>query len=122
MTAATFLLVLVSVSLNALAQVVLRKAMTVGTFPPAREVLALGSALAGNIWLWAGMICYAASIGLWLVVLSRVEVSAAYPMLSIGYVIAAILGVMFLGENVGLARASGIALIGIGVLMVARTA
>lgn len=122
MSSATFLLVLISVSLNALAQVVLRKAMTVGTLPPASEVIALGTALIGNAWLWAGMTCYAASIGLWLVVLGRVEVSAAYPMLSIGYVIAAVLGVMFLGENVGLARASGIALIGAGVFMVSRTA
>ena len=122
MNFATFALVLVSVSLNALAQVVLRKAMTVGTLPPASEVVALGVALASNIWLWAGMACYAASIGLWLVVLGRVEVSAAYPMLSIGYVIAAVLGLVFLGEQVGPMRMAGIALIGAGVLVVARTA
>ena len=122
MNFATFTLVLVSVSLNALAQVVLRKAMTVGTLPPAHEVVALGFALASNLWLWAGMACYAASIGLWLVVLKRVEVSAAYPMLSIGYVIAAVLGLVFLGEQVGPMRIAGIALIGAGVVMIARTA
>lgn len=122
MNFATFTLVLVSVSLNALAQVVLRKAMTVGTLPPAHEVVALGFALASNLWLWAGMACYAASIGLWLVVLGRVEVSAAYPMLSIGYVIAAVLGLVFLGEQVGPMRIAGIALIGAGVVMIARTA
>jgi multidrug transporter EmrE-like cation transporter len=119
---ATFGLVLFSVSLNALAQVVLRKAMTGPPLPPASDVVALGFALAGNIWLWAGMLCYAASIGLWLVVLSRVEVSAAYPMLSIGYVIAAVLGFFFLGETVGIERIAGIAMIGAGVMLVARTA
>lgn len=122
MNAATFLLVLVSVSLNALAQVVLRKAMTVGALPPVRDVAPFVLALAGNAWLWAGMLCYAASIGIWLAVLSRMEVSAAYPMLSIGYVIAAVLGVSFLGESVGAVRAAGIALICTGVVVVGRTA
>lgn len=122
MTAALFALVLVSVSLNALAQVVLRKAMTAGPLPPAAEVLALGMALVTNMWLWLGMACYAASIGLWLAVLSRVQVSAAYPMLSIGYIIAAVLGVAFLGEQVGATRAAGIALICLGVFVVGRTA
>ena len=57
-----------------------------------------------------------------LVVLSRVEVSAAYPMLSIGYVLAAVMGYFFLGESVGVERMAGIALICGGVLLVARTA
>jgi multidrug transporter EmrE-like cation transporter len=122
MNAATFALVLFSVSLNAMAQVVLRKAMTAGPLPPASDVVALSFALVGNLWLWAGMACYAASIGLWLIVLSRVEVSAAYPMLSIGYVIAAVMGFFFLGENVGIERIAGIALIGAGVMLVARAA
>lgn len=122
MNAATFAIVLISVSLNALAQVVLRKAMTGPPLPAISDTIAFGFALAGNLWLWAGMVCYAASIGLWLVVLSRTEVSAAYPMLSIGYVIAAVLGVAFLGETVGIERIAGIALIGAGVMLVARTA
>lgn len=122
MNAATFTLVLLSVSLNALAQVVLRKAMTGPPLPPTSQVMALGLALVGNIWLWAGMVCYAASIGLWLAVLAKVEVGAAYPMLSIGYVIAAVLGFLFLGESLGAARIAGIGLIGVGVVMIARTA
>jgi multidrug transporter EmrE-like cation transporter len=68
------------------------------------------------------MTCYAASIELRLAVLSRVQVSVAYPMLSMGYVIAAVLGVIFLGENVGIARAGEILLICAGVYLVARTA
>lgn len=119
----TFALVLVSVSLNALAQVALRKAMLVlKTTPLPSELVAMGLTVAGNIWLWAGMACYAASIGIWLAVLARVPVSMAYPMLSIGYVIAAVLGVTFLGETVNWYRGSGIALICVGVFLVARSA
>lgn len=122
MTAATFLLILFSVSLNATAQILLRKAMTIGARPPLSETLALGLSLISNVWLWAGMMAYAVSIGSWLAVLSRVQVSMAYPMLSVGYVIAAFLGIMFLGESIGMARWGGIVLICLGVVLVARTA
>jgi multidrug transporter EmrE-like cation transporter len=122
MSLGLFGLIFVSVSLNAMAQVVLRKAMLAGPIPPVSEPVALVLALIGNLWLWAGMVCYALSIGLWLAVLSKAPVSVAYPMLSIGYVIAAVMGVFFLGEAVGAARALGIALICVGVVFVARTA
>jgi multidrug transporter EmrE-like cation transporter len=58
----------------------------------------------------------------WLKVLSRVDVSYAYPMLSIGYVVAALAGRMFFGEPVDLIRWAGIVTIGIGVWLITRTA
>jgi drug/metabolite transporter (DMT)-like permease len=123
MSLSTFLLIVVSVTLNALAQVALRKAMLVADgVPSIRQPVQLALALSGNVWLWGGMTCYAVSIGLWLAVLARAPVSVAYPMLSIGYVIAAALGVTFLGETVGVARIAGIALICGGVFLIARTA
>lgn len=117
-----FLLILASVSLNAMAQVALRKAMTIGALPPVSQVVAMGVALVTNHWLWLGMFLYAASIGLWLSVLRRVEVGAAYPMQSIGFVIAALFGAMFLHESLTPGRMLGIALIGVGVFVVSRTA
>lgn len=123
MNFALFLLIVVSVSLNSLAQVTLRKAMLyAGTLPPVGEPLRLAGALLTNPWLWGGMACYAFSILLWLAVLARTQVSVAYPMLSIGYVLAAVLGVMFLGETVGMMRAGGIALICLGVVFVSMSA
>ncbi len=118
-----FLMIVVSVSLNALAQLVLRKAMlTLGVLPPPTQVLNFALTLLRNPWLWAGMGCYAASIGIWLAVLARVPVSLAYPMLSIGYVVAAVLGVVFLREAVGVSRALGIGVICVGVFLVSRSA
>ncbi|MGH7155332.1 MAG: EamA family transporter, partial [Acetobacteraceae bacterium] len=60
--------------------------------------------------------------GLWLAVLSRVPVSAAYPMISIGFVIVALLGWAFLGETLTPTRVAGIAFICCGVLLVSRSA
>lgn len=75
-----------------------------------------------NPWFIAAMGCYAVSIGVWLVVLSRLEVSAACPLLSIGHVITAVVGFCFLGESVTISRVAGTALICAGPVFIARSA
>lgn len=123
MNASSFALIVLSVSLNATAQIFLRKAMLiVGTIPSFGEPLTLLWTFMRNIYLWGGLACYAASIVLWLAVLSSNQVSVAYPMLSIGYVIAAILSFLLLGEQLPLVRIGGIALICAGVILITRTA
>ena len=120
---ATFLTALASVSLNALAQICLRKTMlAAGAVPAASsQWLQYGLSISLNPWMIAGLACYAVSILVWLAVLAKLEVSVAYPLLSIGYVIAAVVGFFFLGENVTLARVGGIALICGGLFFIARS-
>ena len=124
MQVATLTLATVSVSFNAMAQIALRKAMvavgTQGTM--AGELMAFVVSVLLNVWFVAGMGCYALSIGLWLIVLSKLEVSLAYPLLSIGYIITAVVGFFFLNENVGLLRVCGIALISVGLVLISKSA
>ena len=68
------------------------------------------------------MTCYALSIGIWLIVLGKTEVSVAYPLLSIGFIITAIIGYFYLDESVSLTRIAGIALICFGIVVVSRSA
>jgi drug/metabolite transporter (DMT)-like permease len=68
-----------------------------------------------------GLACYAISVVVWIVALSRVEVSIAYPMLSVGYVVNALLATWLFGEAVGPQRWLGIAVILVGVTLVARS-
>jgi multidrug transporter EmrE-like cation transporter len=116
-------LILTSVSLNALAQILLKQGMvSIGRFEfVAGQVSVLLPKIAFNPFVIGGMGCYALSIGLWLVVLSRVEVSAAYPFLSVGYIIAAAAGYWLFEENLGVARVLGIALICCGVVLISRS-
>jgi drug/metabolite transporter (DMT)-like permease len=114
-------LILSSVSLNALAQVVLRKAMLLMLPLGASASFQFARKLLSNPYLWAGLCCYTLSIGLWLAVLSKVQVSIAYPMLSIGYIIAAVLGGLFLQESIGTYRILGIAVICVGVILISRS-
>jgi multidrug transporter EmrE-like cation transporter len=52
--------------------------------------------------------------------LTRVDVTIAYPMLSIGYVIAALLAWQFFGESLSATRVLGIAIILVGVVVLSR--
>jgi len=112
MTALSFSLILVGVLLNAAAQLLLKA----GT-----NAMPLGLRLALEPHILGGLACYVVSVVVWVVALSRVPVSIAYPMLSIGYVVNAIAAWYLLGESVSAMRMAGIGIIVVGVFIVARS-
>jgi multidrug transporter EmrE-like cation transporter len=61
------------------------------------------------------------SVVVWIMALSRVPVSIAYPMLSIGYVINALIAHYWFGEILVMQKALGIGFIIIGVILVANS-
>ena len=106
------ILILVSVLLNCTAQLCIRKGMLlVGETGMSNMITNIG-AMITNLWLWGAMICYALSIFLWMAVLSKVEVSFAYP---------AVVGYYFFGEALSVIRIVGIVIICIGVYLISRS-
>jgi drug/metabolite transporter (DMT)-like permease len=71
--------------------------------------------------LWYALCAYGLSVIVWLVGLSRVPVSQAYPLLSLGYVINIGLAWWLLGEVPNVQRVGGIAIIVVGVVLVSRS-
>jgi drug/metabolite transporter (DMT)-like permease len=71
--------------------------------------------------LWYAVAAYGLSLIVWLVGLSRVPVSQAYPLLSMGYVINIGLAWWLLGEVPNAQRVAGIGIIVLGVVLVARS-
>ena len=71
--------------------------------------------------LLGGILCYGVSVIVWILGLSRVPVSIAYPMLSLGYIVNAIAAYYLFGESLTLARWLGIGFIIVGVWLVARS-
>lgn len=118
-----FGLVLAGVLLNAAAQLLLKAGVRqIGPFEfSLAHVVPVGGALATNLPIIGGLACYVISVVVWILALSRVEVSLAYPMLSIGYIVNAALAYWLFGEAVGPQRLLGIAVIIIGVVIVARS-
>lgn len=123
MNAVTFGLILTGVLLNAGAQLLLKAGTNaIGTFQFTMEnALPVGWKLATEPHIVGGLACYVVSVVVWVMALSRVEVSIAYPMLSIGYVVNAIAAWYLLGEALSGMRLAGIFVIIVGVVMVARS-
>ena len=112
MTLVSFGFLFTGVLLNAGAQLLLKA----GT-----NAQPLGLALAIEPHILGGLACYVVSVVVWVIGLSKVPVSIAYPMLSLGYVVNAIAAYYLLGESVNAMRLGGIAVIIAGVLIVARS-
>lgn len=123
MSALSFVLILSGVLLNAAAQLLLKAGTnSVGHFQfSAENLLPIGWKLGTQPYILAGLSCYVISVIVWIMALSRVQVSIAYPMLSIGYVVNAIAAYFLFGEAVGMQRLLGIGVILIGVVLVARS-
>lgn len=123
MNALSFSLILSGVLLNAAAQLLLKAGTNaVGHFAfSAENLIPVGLKLALEPHILGGIACYVVSLVVWIMALSRVEVSIAYPMLSIGYVINALIAWHFFGESVNAMRMAGIGVIIVGVFLVARS-
>lgn len=67
-----------------------------------------------------GFLSYAIGSLLWLIVISRVELSFAYPLISIGYVLVAIFSWWLFKENITWIRWLGTVVIILGVILVSR--
>ncbi|MFA7268639.1 MAG: SMR family transporter [Sterolibacterium sp.] len=123
MNAISFSLVLTGVLLNAAAQLLLKAGTNaVGHFEFHLEnLLPVGLKLALEPHILGGLSCYAVSVVVWIMALSRVPVSIAYPMLSIGYVVNAFVAWQWFGEALAAQKLLGIGFIVVGVFLVARS-
>src|SRR5471032_1521210 len=123
MNALSFSLLMTGVMLNAGAQLLLKAGTnSVGAFEySSANIIPIGWKLATEPHIIGGLGCYVISVVVWIMALSRVEVSIAYPLLSVGYVVNAIAAYYLFGEAVTPMRLTGIAVIIVGVWIVTRS-
>ena len=123
MTSLTFSLLMLGVLLNAAAQLLLKAGTNrVGEFAFSLDnILPVGAKLVANPPILAGLGCYVVSVVVWVLALSRVPVSVAYPMLSAGYIVNAFAAWMLFGESLTAQKLIGIGFIVVGVFLVARS-
>ncbi|MBS0639449.1 MAG: SMR family transporter [Acetobacteraceae bacterium] len=116
-------LILLSITLSAIAQVLFKVGMSSAGV---KQALAGGSPLdaALAVFLSAGVLgglsLYGIGTVLWLGVLSKTEVSLAYPFVGLGFVFTALIGWLLFGESLTLMRIAGIALIIAGIVVISR--
>jgi multidrug transporter EmrE-like cation transporter len=119
MRADSLLLILLSVTMSAVAQLLLK--LGVGGVR-ATGALDAGRAFATSPFVIAGFALYGLGAFVWLYVLSRLPLSMAYPFVGIGFILTMLFGVVALGEQLNFARVFGTVLIAVGCVCVARSA
>jgi drug/metabolite transporter (DMT)-like permease len=123
MSAVSLALVLVATLLGAAAQLLLKAGTNaVGHFEfHWQNALPVATKLVMQPALVAGIGCYGFSLVVWIMALSRVPVSVAYPMVSLGYLVNAFFAHLWLGEPLGAQKLLGIGFIVLGVWLIARS-
>ncbi|WAC06563.1 MAG: EamA family transporter [Thermodesulfobacteriota bacterium] len=72
-------------------------------------------------YIFLGLVLYGIAMFLWLSILSRVDLSYAYPMLSLSYVFIVLASWLIFNENLSFLRLMGVLCICLGVIMVGRS-
>lgn len=117
-----FLLILLSVSLSALAQWVLKLGVGAAGASRGNGVAGELAGLAQSPLVYGGLGLYGLGALTWLFVLARAPLSFAYPFVGLGFILTMLLGALVLQEDVGLLRLAGTVLIAAGCVLVARSA
>lgn len=118
----SFCLIFAGVMLNAAAQILMKAGTNViGHFEfSAANVVPIGWKLATEWHIITALFCYGISVVVWILALSRVPVSIAFPMLSMAYVVNAVAAKYLLGEDFSVTKLVGMGVIIIGVIIISR--
>ncbi len=115
------LLILASVGLSAVAQMFLKLGVGAVRIASDSGVTATLTAYAFSPFIVLGLALYGLGAVMWLFVLSRLQLTAAYPFVGLGFILTMILGATALGETLSATRIAGTLLIAAGCVLVARS-
>jgi multidrug transporter EmrE-like cation transporter len=120
------LLILISVFLSSGSQVLLKFGMTAptirGVLANASEPLQIAIAILSSPSVMLGLTCFALSAVVWLFVLSKIQLSTAYPFVALGVAVTVVAGRLLFDEPISIPKLLGVMLIIAGVSTVAVSA
>ena len=118
-------LILLSVSLAAVAQLALKTGMNAVNDQLSPATFSLNGpslkVVVAQPFVWGGLLLFGLSALVWLVVLSRASLSFAYPFAALTYVLILVFDQFVLDEQVPALRWGGVAFIAVGIFLVSRT-
>jgi multidrug transporter EmrE-like cation transporter len=122
MNLVSFSLILAGVMLNAAAQILMKTGTnSIGYFDfSAANIVPIGWKLATEPHIIGAMCCYVLGVIIWILALSRVQVSIAYPLLSMGYVVNAVAAWYLFNESFNPTKVIGMGVIIMGVVIISR--
>jgi multidrug transporter EmrE-like cation transporter len=121
MNLVNFFIVITGVLFNAIAQIALKAGADKIGYIDANSNIISSLKLAINFPIFIGLFCYAISVGVWVIALSRVQVSIAYPILSLGYIVVSILAYFYFDEPLSIHKFISMFVIIFGVYLLSRS-
>ncbi len=122
MSLISFILIVTGVMLNVAAQLLIKSGTNaIGYFEYTREnILPIGWKLATEPHIIGALTCYVVGVVVWILALSRVQVSIAYPLLSLGYIVNAVAANYLFEEAITPSKMIGMGIIIVGVVVISR--
>ena len=114
-----YCLILFQVCINTAAQLFLKSGAKAIDF--SQSLLSIFFAMLCNVNIWVGGSIFVISFLLWIYLLNQFQLSFLYPFGSLSFVLAAVGGWFFFGEDLNFYRICGILLVFIGVIFVAKS-
>ena len=114
-----YIFIFASVLLGAVAQYLFKKGMNILNIQNRIDFQTVYQIII-NRFIVSGLIMYGFSVLIWFFVLSKFELSKAYPFVSLGYLITLFLGYFLLNESLSLYKVVGISIIVIGVIILSK--
>ena len=105
---------ILSITLNACAQLFIRAGVMNKKIDLNLDII---FEIIKSLPVWYGMICYAISIFLWIYVLSKIQVSLAYPFQALGYILGSFLAWYILDEKINNINLLGLFFIFVGIII-----
>lgn len=118
------IIIILSVLFSSSSQLLLKKGanlLDIPTVIDARGVFKLSISIMTNPYLIVGVLFQVLALLIWIYVLKKVDVSYAYPFISLGFIFVISAGYFIFNEPVNLWKIIGVLMITIGVIMIGKS-
>jgi len=116
-----FVLLFISISFAIVAQILMKHGMIMFGAFPVSQLLAKTIPMVFQPYVFLGILFFGVSSIFWLAVISRIDLSMAYPLVSVAYIVVAIYSYFVFKEDVSPIRWLGIIIICLGVFLISRS-
>lgn len=121
MTLNSFLIVFISVTLSAVAQLSFKHGVSSVVLVADNPLLLKAFHLFSSPFVVLGLFLYGVGTVLWLFALKQIDLSLAYPFVGMSFVMVFLMSVFILGEPFNLNRLIGSVIIVVGIIFLARS-
>ena len=118
----TYLILALAIITNAGANIVLKIGMNKAGNININSLTDIFEKFVSNVFVWLGVLLFAIALLSYSYVLTKLQLSIAYPiMTSVGFLIVILISLLYLGEKLSLLQIGGIGLITLGVWLVSSS-